>query len=62
MNIDGSVNGAEWEITSILGKRELKGNISNSSAKLDISGLKPGVYLFTVSNGGYKETRKFIKD
>ena len=59
-----SRTGQVWsiEITDITGKTILQSKIKNykSSIKIDLSGIKKGVYLFSLSNKDFKKIKKIV--
>jgi len=49
------------QISSILGKQMLSDKIDTTDSQIDISSLKPGIYLVKISSNQFSITKKLIK-
>lgn len=56
-----SKNAISVQIVSILGKQLISQKIENTTSQIDISSLKPGIYLVKISSNDGTITKKLIK-
>lgn len=48
MGVQGLVSNTEYQATDITGKMVLQGTIFKTDPKIDVPGLKPGIYIYSV--------------
>ncbi|MBA3706283.1 MAG: T9SS type A sorting domain-containing protein [Bacteroidetes bacterium] len=52
INVKGTKNNSQIALYDMLGKKVLVQDVNSDDAKIDVSGLKSGMYFFTIIGGG----------